>query len=49
MVLEMRRALEDLKKGDSQGYRKLYNAVYEEAYIRSLLIIRKEEQMMDFI
>ncbi len=49
MVLEMRRALEDLKKGDSQGYRKLYNAVYEEAYIRSLLIIRKEEQMMDFM
>lgn len=49
MVLEMRRALEELKSGDSQGYRKLYNAVYEEAYVRSLLIIQKEELMMDFL
>ncbi len=49
MVLEMRRALEELKSGDSQGYRTLFNATYEETYIRSLLIIRKEEQMTDFM
>ena len=27
MVLEMRRALEQLKKGEEQGYRKLYDAL----------------------
>ena len=26
MILEMKRALEELKKGDSQGYRRLYDA-----------------------
>ena len=26
MILEMKRALEELKKGDSQGYRRLYTA-----------------------
>ena len=32
MVLEMRRALEEVKSGNSQGYRRLYDATYEEVY-----------------
>ena len=43
MVLEMKRALEDLEKGDVRGYRKLYDAVYEETYSRSILILQSEE------
>lgn len=35
MILEMKRALEELKKGDSQGYRRLYDATYEEVYCRT--------------
>lgn len=49
MVLEMRRALEELKKGEEQGYRKLYNATYEEAYCRSLLVLQQENQAVDFM
>lgn len=49
MVLEMRRALEEVKSGNSQGYRRLYNATYEEAYCRSLLIIQREDQALEFI
>lgn len=49
MVLEMRRALEELKSGNSQGYRRLYDATYEEVYCRSLLIIQKEDQALEFI
>lgn len=49
MVLEMRRALEEVKSGNSQGYRRLYDATYEEVYCRSLLIIQKEEQALEFI
>lgn len=41
MVLEMRRALEQLKKGEEQGYRKLYDATYEDVYCRSLLVLQK--------
>lgn len=49
MVLEMRRALEEIKRGNSQGYRRLYDATYEEVYCRSLLIIQKEDQALEFI
>ena len=49
MVLEMKRALEDLRKGDRQGYRKLYDAVYEEAYSRSFLILQSEEAVGEFM
>ncbi len=49
MVLEIRRALEELKSGSSQGYRRLYDATYEEVYCRSLLIIQKEDQALEFI
>lgn len=49
MVLEMKRALEDLKSGDSQGYRKIFDATYEDVYCRSLLIIQKEETVLGFM
>lgn len=49
MVLEIRRALEEIKSGGSQGYKRLYNATYEEVYCRSLLIIQNESQTMEFI
>lgn len=49
MVLEMKRALEDLKSGDSQGYRKIFDATYEEIYCRSLLILQKEEAAVRFM
>ena len=49
MVLEMKRALEELKSGNSQGYRRLYDATYEEVYLRSLLIIQAEDQALEYI
>lgn len=49
MILEMKRALEDLKSGDSQGYRKIFDATYEDVYCRSLLIIQKEEAVLGFM
>ena len=49
MILEMRRALEELGKGKHQGYRKLYDATYEEVYCRSLLILQSEKQAADFM
>lgn len=49
MVLEMRRALEEVKSGSRQGYRRLYDATYEEVYCRSLLIIQKGDQALEFI
>ncbi len=49
MVLEMKRALEDLGKGDKQGYRKLYDAVYEDTYSRSFLILQSEEAAGEFM
>lgn len=49
MVLEMRRALEQLKKGEEQGYRKLYNATYEDVYCRSLLVLQNDQQAADFM
>ena len=49
MVLEMKRALEDLQKGDRQGYRKLYDAVYEDTYSRSFLILQSEEAAGEFM
>ena len=49
MVLEMRRAIEALKSGNSQGYGQLYHATCEAAYCRGLLIIRKEDQTMEFL
>ncbi len=49
MILEMRRALEELGKGENQGYRKLYNATYEDVYCRNLLILQNEKQAVDFM
>lgn len=49
MILEMRRALEELGKGEHQGYRKLYDATYEEVYCRNLLILQSEKQAADFM
>ena len=49
MVLEMRRALEQLKKGEEQGYRKLYDATYEDVYCRSLLVLQNDQQAADFM
>lgn len=49
MILEMRRALEELGKGENQGYRKLYDATYEEVYCRNLLILQSEKQASDFM
>lgn len=50
MVLrEMKRALEALKSGDSQGYRKIFDATYDEVYCRSFLIIQKEEAVPGFM
>lgn len=48
MILEMKRALEDIKSGDRQGYRKIFDATYEEVYCRSFLILQKDEKAMDF-
>lgn len=44
MILEMRRALEDLKSGNQQGYKRMFDATYEEVYSRCLLIVQREEQ-----
>ena len=44
MVLEMKRALEDLKKGADGAYRKIYDATYEEVYCKSFLITQEEKQ-----
>ena len=49
MILEMRRALEELEKGEHQGYRKLYDATYEEVYCRNLMILQDEKQTADFM
>lgn len=49
MVREMKRALGALKNGDSQGYRKIFDAAYDEVYCRSLLIIQKEEAALGFV
>ena len=49
MILEMRRALEELGKGEHQGYRKLYDATYEEVYCRNLMILQDEKQTADFM
>lgn len=49
MVREMRRALEALKSGDSQGYRKIFDATYDEVYCRSFLITQKEEAALEFV
>ena len=49
MILEMRRALEELGKGEHQGYRKLYDATYEEVYCRGLMILQDEKQTADFM
>ena len=49
MILEMKRALVELGKGENQGYRKLYDATYEEVYCRNLLILQNEKQAADFM
>lgn len=49
MIREMKRALDDVKSGDKQGYRKLFDATYEEVYCRSFLILQKDEKAMDFM
>lgn len=49
MVLEMKRALEELKSGGAQGYRRLYDATYEEVYCRAILIIQQEDHALEFI
>ncbi len=49
MILEMKRALDDVKNGDRQGYRKLYDAVCEEAYCRSVLILQNEKRAETFM
>lgn len=46
MVLEMKRALEDLKKGADGAYRKIYDATYEEVYCKSFLITQEEKQAL---
>lgn len=48
MVLEMKKALASLKSGDSQGYRKIFDATCEEVYCRSLLILQDEAQAQEF-
>lgn len=48
MVLEMKHALEALKMGDSQGYRKIYDATCEGVYCRSFVIIQDEVQAQEF-
>lgn len=49
MIREMKRALDDVKSGNKQGYRKLFDATYEEVYCRSFLILQKDEKAMDFM
>lgn len=49
MVREMKRALEALKSGDSQGYRKLFDATYDEVYCRSLLIVQEEKTAVELV
>lgn len=49
MILEMRRALMEVRDGNQQGYRKLFDATYEEVYCRSLLIIQREEQAASLV
>ena len=49
MVLEMKRALEDLKKGADGAYRKIYDATYEEVYCKSLLITQEEKQALSLV
>ncbi len=48
MVLEMKHALEALKYGDNQGYRKIYDATCEGVYCRSFVIIQDEAQAQEF-
>ncbi|MBS6397714.1 MAG: SH3 domain-containing protein [Clostridiales bacterium] len=49
MILEMKSALEDLKRGERQGYRKIFDAACSEVYCRSLLILQKEERAKGFM
>lgn len=49
VVREMKRALEILKSGDVQGYRKIFDTTYDDVYCRSLLIIQKEEAVSGFM
>lgn len=49
MVLEMKQALESLKRGDLQGYRKIYDVSCEDVYCRSYLVIQKEAQATEFV
>ncbi len=49
MILEMRRALMEVKNSNQQGYRRLFDATYEEVYCRSLLIIQREEQAVSLV
>ena len=49
MVLEMKRALEDLKKGADGAYRKIYDATYEEVYCKSFLITQEEKQALSLV
>lgn len=49
MILEMRRALMEVRGGNQQGYRKLFDVTYEEVYCRSLLIIQREEQVVSLV
>lgn len=49
MVLEMKRALEELRKGADGAYRKIYDATYEEVYCKSLLITQEEKQALSLV
>ena len=49
MVLEMKRALEDQKKGADGAYRKIYDATYEEVYCKSFLITQEEKQALSLV
>lgn len=49
MLLEMKRALEDLKKGADGAYRKIYDATYEEVYCKSFLITQEEKQALSLV
>ena len=49
MVLEVKRALEDLKKGADGAYRKIYDATYEEVYCKSFLITQEEKQALSLV
>lgn len=49
MILEMKRALEEIQSKNQQGYKRLFDATYEEVYGRCLLIIQKEEQAVNVV